>query len=89
MNRMGPGKAAFCQCDVTKEADLDRLLEFTITKFGRLDCIINNAGWHPPATSIIDFTTKDFRDLLNFNLVPYWYLIKYYFFLILEFQFCI
>lgn len=59
-----------------KENDLDSFVNYTTEKYGRLDCVINNAGWHPPATSILDITPNDFRDLLNLNLVSYWYLIK-------------
>lgn len=30
--------------DVTKRADLERLLKLTIAKYGRLDVLVNNAG---------------------------------------------
>ena len=38
-------------------------------RFGRLDCLVNNAGWHPPHKPIDDFTAQEFRDLLELNLV--------------------
>src|SRR4051812_39342529 len=31
-------------CDVSKEADVQRCVEETISKFGRLDVVVNNAG---------------------------------------------
>ena len=36
---------------------------------GRIDCLINNAGWHPPHKPIDDFTVQEFRDLLELNVV--------------------
>ncbi len=38
-------------------------------QFGRLDCLINNAGWHPGHKPIDDFSVQDFRTLLDLNLV--------------------
>jgi NAD(P)-dependent dehydrogenase (short-subunit alcohol dehydrogenase family) len=41
------GTAWFLPTDVTQEADLQSLVAATVDRFGRLDCIVNNAGWHP------------------------------------------
>lgn len=38
------GEAIFVQTDVTKEADLDNLLDCTIKTYGKLDVLFNNAG---------------------------------------------
>src|SRR5881394_3144912 len=38
------GIAHFVQADVAKEADVKRLVEATLAKFGRLDVAFNNAG---------------------------------------------
>lgn len=45
------------------------MIDVTVSKYGGIDCLVNNAGWHPPFTSIDDFTVEDFKDLLNLNLV--------------------
>ena len=34
----------FLECDVTKEADCQRVVEATVEKYGRLDILVNNAG---------------------------------------------
>jgi NAD(P)-dependent dehydrogenase (short-subunit alcohol dehydrogenase family) len=65
----GPGRARFIGCDVTREADLRRLIDETIAADARLDCLINNAGWHPPHRPIDAFTPDDFRALIELNLV--------------------
>jgi NAD(P)-dependent dehydrogenase (short-subunit alcohol dehydrogenase family) len=58
----------FVFCDVTKTQDLKNLIEVTVAQHGRLDCLINNAGWHPPHKPIDDFSVDDFQDLIDLNL---------------------
>ena len=36
--------AIFARTDVTREADIKALIEQTLVRFGRLDCLFNNAG---------------------------------------------
>lgn len=60
--------ARFIACDVRDEAAMESLIEQSVGHFGRLDCIVNNAGWHPPAMTIEDTGVKDFEDLLRLNL---------------------
>jgi NAD(P)-dependent dehydrogenase (short-subunit alcohol dehydrogenase family) len=65
----GSGDAEFIYCDVTRTEDIRNLIDTSIARYGRLDCLINNAGWHPPHKSIDDFSVEEFRDLLELNLV--------------------
>jgi NAD(P)-dependent dehydrogenase (short-subunit alcohol dehydrogenase family) len=65
----GPGEAHFVPCDVSKVDDLRQLVDGTVQRFGRIDCLVNNAGWHPPHKPIDDFTLEEFRELLDLNLV--------------------
>jgi NAD(P)-dependent dehydrogenase (short-subunit alcohol dehydrogenase family) len=69
VNAGNPGRAVYLRCDVSKEKELRDLVEETARRFGRLDCLINNAGWHPPHKPIDAFSAQDFRDLLELNLV--------------------
>src|SRR5216684_1384597 len=65
----GSGDAEFIYCDVTRTEDIRDLIDTSISRYGRLDCLINNAGWHPPHKPIDDFSIQEFRDLLELNLV--------------------
>jgi NAD(P)-dependent dehydrogenase (short-subunit alcohol dehydrogenase family) len=65
----GPGQAHFVACDVSKVDEVRRLIDATVARHGRIDCLINNAGWHPPHKPIDDFTVEEFRELLELNLV--------------------
>ena len=73
----GYGEATFFCCDVTRTEDLSNLVETTIQRYRRLDCVINNVGWHPAHKPIDDFSVQDFRDLLELNLISMFTLCKF------------
>jgi NAD(P)-dependent dehydrogenase (short-subunit alcohol dehydrogenase family) len=47
--RKGGGKAAYRQCDVSQNGDVEDLVEETLKEFGSLDYACNVAGIHNPA----------------------------------------
>ena len=69
LSAQGPGECRFEPADVRKVDDLRRVIDNAVKKYGRLDCLINNAGWHPPHQPIDDFAIQDFIDLIQWNLV--------------------
>jgi len=73
----GPGECHFQQCDVAKPEDIEKIIDNTVKHFGRLDCLINNAGWHPPEHPIDEFSIEDFKNLLQLNLVSVFAACKY------------
>jgi len=64
-----PGDVSFVYCDVRNNEDMQNLIDAAISAYGRIDCLINNAGWHPPHKPIDDFSVDEFRDLIELNLV--------------------
>ncbi|XP_006982020.1 L-fucose dehydrogenase [Peromyscus maniculatus bairdii] len=66
----------FVPCDVTQEGDLQTLISETLSRFGRLDCVVNNAGYHPPAQWPEETSAQDFRQLLELNLLGTYALTK-------------
>ena len=65
----GVGAASFTSCDVRSAQEVRTLIDSTISRFSRLDCLINNAGWHPPHKPIDEFSSEEFRELIELNLV--------------------
>ncbi len=66
--RQAGADALFVACDVSDEAQMRHLFDSTVEHFGRLDCLVNNAGWHPPAMTIDQISVDDFERLLRLNL---------------------
>jgi L-fucose dehydrogenase len=69
LNAAGPGQALFAACDVSRADQLRAAIERVAAHWGRIDCLINNAGVHPPATSIDETTLESLEDLLRINFV--------------------
>src|SRR5262249_50286723 len=53
--------------DVSKVADLQRLIDAAVQKFGRLDVMVNNAGVET-RTSVLDTTEEQYERVLQINL---------------------
>eukprot|EP00928_Gymnodinium_smaydae_P090243 TRINITY_DN7406_c0_g1_i2.p1 TRINITY_DN7406_c0_g1~~TRINITY_DN7406_c0_g1_i2.p1 ORF type:complete len:317 (-),score=76.82 TRINITY_DN7406_c0_g1_i2:152-1102(-) len=70
LNKRGAkNKVLFVRTDVSVVAELEALVDTAVKHFGRLDCIINNAGWHPPPLTIDDFAVSDAQDLMQLNFI--------------------
>ena len=53
--------------DVSKVADLQRLVDATVKRFGRLDVMVNNAGVET-RTSVLDTTEAQYERVLGINM---------------------
>ncbi len=71
LTAQGPGECHFEPCDVSDPDQIRRVVDRTVERFGRLDCLVNNAGTHPPHRTIDEFTIEEFEQLLRVNLVSY------------------
>jgi glucose 1-dehydrogenase len=53
--------------DVSKVADLQRLVDTTVQEYGRVDVMVNNAGVET-RTSVLDTTEEQYEKVLDINL---------------------
>lgn len=58
--------AASIKCDVTRESDLAALVERTVEKFGKLTCLVSNAGGGGPKP--FDMPMEEFRHAYDMNV---------------------
>jgi A-factor type gamma-butyrolactone 1'-reductase (1S-forming) len=72
------GTAAFLQADVTKESDVESMVELAIDRFGRLDGAFNNAAKLGGAGNRWpDVESKMFDEFIDTNLKGVWLCMKY------------
>lgn len=55
------------EADVSKVADLQRLIDAGVAKFGRIDVMVNNAGVET-RTSVLETTEQQYDKVLSINL---------------------
>lgn len=65
------------KADVSVVSELRAVVDAAVAHFGRLDCVVNNAGWHPPHKSIDDFSVDDMQNLLQLNFISVFALCKF------------
>ena len=62
------GHARFCGGDVSKDADVKRLVEFALSAFGGLDVVVNNAGTTHKNQPMLDVTEEQFDRIYQVNV---------------------
>jgi 3-oxoacyl-[acyl-carrier protein] reductase len=63
------GAAALAvRCDVTQRADVEALVQATVARFGRLDIVVNNAGWTHRNQPLLDVSEADFDRVYAINV---------------------
>jgi len=62
-----PGEAVGIVCDVTKEEEIKRAIDFTVETYGSLDYLVNNAGMQH-VSLLEDFPTEKFELLVKIML---------------------
>lgn len=77
VNANGPGSCDFIQADVSKPDDVKRLIDHAVELHSRIDCLINNAGFHPPHKTIDDFSVEELMDVIQTNLIGLFVACKY------------
>jgi len=60
--------ASFMRTDVSVEADVKTMIDHAVDRFGRLDCLVNNAGRGSQFTTIADVDLKQFDAVIAVHL---------------------
>jgi NAD(P)-dependent dehydrogenase (short-subunit alcohol dehydrogenase family) len=68
--RKAGGRASFLQADVSKEADVKRLVDVTLSQHGRLDFAFNNAGIEGTVGLTTEMQTEEnYRSTFDINVL--------------------
>lgn len=71
------GEAIFVQCDVSRDEDVRRLIQKTISQYGRLDFAFNNAGIEGLSAPTHECTNENWDRTIGVNLKGVWLCMKY------------
>ncbi|KAJ1402679.1 Short-chain dehydrogenase/reductase SDR [Sesbania bispinosa] len=67
---IGIESASYVHCDVSKETDVENAVSTAISKFGKLDIMVNNAVLIDDAkSSILDSNVTEFERVVSVNLI--------------------
>ena len=73
-----PGESHYVQADISDKSQCQNLLDETVAKFGRLDLLVNNAGWTTlvPHGDLDALTDEIFMKTFEVNVFGTWHLTK-------------
>lgn len=69
LNQIADDRAHFIGCDVANASQLINAISQAASRWQRLDCLINNAGIHPPDTPIEQTDDQLLHDVFQVNFV--------------------
>ena len=68
---------SFIRTDVSVEADVKAMIDHAVSRFGRQDCLVNNAGSGSPMVSITEATAEQFDGVFAVNVRGIFFGIKH------------
>jgi ketoreductase RED2 len=73
-----PGESLYVQADISDKDQCQKLIDATVAKFGKLDLLVNNAGWTTlvPHGDIDALTDEIFMKTFEVNVFGTWWLTK-------------
>ena len=74
---IGGGKAVYVQADVQYASQVENLVTRTVSEFGRLDIMVNNAGVGLGPHTIINVPEEKYDFLMAINIKGVWLGCKY------------
>ncbi|RJG20584.1 SDR family oxidoreductase [Massilia cavernae] len=71
------GKALFVQCNVTRENEVEALIDKTVSYYGKLDCAFNNAGVEDEHQPLAEADEALYDKIMAVNVKGAWLCMKY------------
>jgi len=75
--RAAGGQALFSHTDVTSASECEKLVQFVVEKWGRLDIACNNAGISGESNQTADYSLEGWNQVISTNLTGIFYCLRY------------
>jgi len=62
------GKALAITADCSEDRQVNAFVEETVRRFGRIDILVNSAGFRGPLVPVHEISEKEFDDVIRYNL---------------------
>ncbi len=63
-----PERVRVAVCDVTVQSEVARMVGYAMDSFGRIDVLVNNAGFNVPRRALDQLDAQGWRDIMATNL---------------------
>eukprot|EP01040_Poterioochromonas_malhamensis_P012513 gene12513-biopygen2683 len=64
----GGGRASYFKADISKEEEVEKMVQFTVDTYGKLDVAFNNAGVAGGFVNTTDVTEADYHKIFSVNV---------------------
>lgn len=71
------GEAVFIKVDVTNESDVQNYINTTVKQFGKIDVLVNNAGFEGAVEHVTNYPTDVFNKVMAINVTGVFLGMKY------------
>lgn len=75
--RAAGGQATFVKVDVSKAADVEKMVRDAVSRYGRIDCAFNNAGIEGEMSPFSETTEENWNRVIDINLKGVFLCMKY------------
>jgi NAD(P)-dependent dehydrogenase (short-subunit alcohol dehydrogenase family) len=67
LNSLNGGSCSYYECDLSEESQIRSLMQYTVKKYSKIDCLINNAAYQPDRKKIDQVEVGEVEKTMKVN----------------------
>ncbi len=69
LNSLNAGSCSYYECDLSEESQIRSLMKYTVNKYSKIDCLINNAAYQPDRKKIDQVEISEVEKAMKINFI--------------------